>query len=184
MSVQIFGMHEAFATMFTHERKLFRMLAYLMVFQVLFSVEAFIALGAFVQRMVDVFGLVLLEFVFACKRHLTMIALERTYIAVSCERMPFQVKRRLECHSAFLTRLELGEIVQRSVFGQILARFKRVRTNVTHEQLQLARVVRGQMVVQRVATIEFNAASWTRMCSSMLCCVCGERILLFVPEFV
>jgi len=148
VSVQIFGMHEAFATMFTHERKLFRMLADLMVFQVLFAIEAFITLGTFVQRMIHMFGFVLFEFVFARKRHLTMIALERTYVAVSCERMAFQVKRGLECHAALLTRFVFGEIVQRGMFRQILARFKRVSTYVTHEHLQLARVVRSQMVVQ------------------------------------
>jgi len=115
--MQIFGVHEPFATMFTHEWKLLRMLADLVVFQVLFTIETFIALGALVQRMVHVLGFVLFEFVLASKRHLTMIALERAYVAVSRERMSFQVKRGLERHATFLTCFELGEVVQCGMFG-------------------------------------------------------------------
>jgi hypothetical protein len=185
--MQIFGMHEAFATMFTHERKLFRMLADLMVFEVLFAIEAFIALSALVQRMVHVFGFVLFELVFACKRHLTMIALEWTYVAVSSERMSFQVKRGLKCHATFLTRFELGEIVQCGMFRQVFARLERVSAYFAHEQLQLARVVRGQVVMQRIAAVELNTTRWTRMRSSMLRHIGRERVgqhFLFVFHFV
>jgi hypothetical protein len=53
----------------------------------LFTVEAFGALAALIQRMIDMLGFVLFEFVLASKLHITMIAFEGAQIAVACERV-------------------------------------------------------------------------------------------------
>ena len=81
--------------MLTSERILLRMLRDLVVLEVLLAVETLAALAALVKRMIHMFGLVLLELVFARERHLAMIARERPQIAVSGERVPLQMKRCL-----------------------------------------------------------------------------------------
>lgn len=87
--VQVFGVHEALIAMLTTKRILFRMFGYLMIFEVFFSVEAFVALAALVQRMVDMLGFVLLQLVLPRERHFAVIAFERPYVTVTRERVSF-----------------------------------------------------------------------------------------------
>lgn len=113
--MQVLSVHESFSAVLARERILLGVFGDLVVFEVLFPIEALAALGALVQRMIDVFGFVLFELVLARKRHITMVAFERTYVAVTRQRMSFQMKRGLERHAAVLARLVLTIIVQSSV---------------------------------------------------------------------
>ena len=151
MSMQVLSVHESFSAVLARERILLGVFGDLVVFEVLFPIEALAALGALVQRMIDVFRLVLFEFVLARKRHITMVAFKRTYVAVARQRMPFQMKRSLERHAAVLARLVLAVVVQSSVSRQVFARFKRISAQIAHKQAQIVRVVRCQVIVERVA---------------------------------
>lgn len=89
MPVQVFGVHESLLTVFARKRILLGVFGDLVVFQVLLAVEALGALRALVQRMIDVFRLVLLELVFARESHVTVNATKGSNVAVTRERVAF-----------------------------------------------------------------------------------------------
>lgn len=59
MSMKVFGVDESFLTVFACERILFRVFGDLVIFEMLFAVEAFRALRAFVEWVIYVLCFVL-----------------------------------------------------------------------------------------------------------------------------
>jgi hypothetical protein len=123
-------MHKSLVTMLTSERILLRVLRDLVVLEVLLAVESLTALSTLIKRMIHMFGLVLLELVLACERHLAMIARERSYIAVSGERVPLKMKRRLKRHATLLTRLVFGRVMQRGMTRKIFSCLERMPAQI------------------------------------------------------
>ena len=106
-------MHEPLPAVLTLERILLRVTRYLVILEMLLAVKPFAALWmpAFEQRMLDVLGRVLLEFVFTRKCHVTLDATERSHVGVTRERVTFEVESRLEGHCAEDTSLVLVAVV-------------------------------------------------------------------------
>jgi hypothetical protein len=148
MPMQIFGVNEALGAVLARERILLGVLADLVVLEMLLAVEALAALAAREQRMVDVLSLVLLELVLARERHVALVAVERTEVGVAREQVALEVERGLECLAALVARLVLERLVFADVLGQLGARLERRGAELACEQLQVACVVRGEVVVK------------------------------------
>ncbi len=141
--MQVLGMHETLVAVLARERILLGVLADLVVLQMLLPVEALHALAALVQRVVDVLGLVLLQFVLAREVHVAVGAVEGPEIAVAGERVALEVERGLEGHAALGAGLVLGGVVEGGVPGEVLAGLERVAAEVAEKEAQVGGVVRG-----------------------------------------
>ena len=142
-----------------------------MILQMLLAIKTFAALGACVQRMVDVLGLVLFQLVLAGKGHFAVITLEGPYVGVTRERVSLQVKRCLESFSALVTSLVLYRIVLAHMFRKVGPSFIGLTAHLAYEKLQIAGIVSGQVVVERVARRKLLVA-------------CGANVLGFICAIV
>jgi hypothetical protein len=161
--MQILRVNKTLGTVFTRERILLGVLTDLVVLEMLLAVEALAAIATRVERVIDVLGLVLFEFVLAGERHQAVVAPEGPDVAVTGESVAFEVKRGLERLAALVTRLVLERLVLANVLGQVGTGLVGCAAKLTSEELEIARVVRGQMVVERVAAVELLAACSTRV---------------------
>lgn len=82
------------------------------------------------------------------------LTLKGPYVAMPGQRVPLQMKRSLEGHATLLTRLVLRGVMQTRMSRQILACLERVSALLTLKQPQVMRVMRSQMVLQRVPRVE------------------------------